>query len=297
MIIPKENHSIINIKVNYKEIKLKDFLKTEMDLSSRLFKKLIKTNNIFINNKPLNDKYDVFKDDIITIKFEEENPVYKAQKMDLNIIYEDLDLIAINKEPYTLVHPTKNHIQDTLTNGIAYYFESNSIKKKVRLVNRLDMDTSGILIIAKNPYAHGQMSNQFKRNIEKKYIGVVSGLVQEDEGIIDLPIMKEKEGIKEIIDSKGKRAITEFKVIERLKNATIVSLKIITGRTHQIRVHLSHLGHPIIGDSLYGEKSEFIKRQALHSYYLKFKKVRDKEEIELKANLPYDMKKLIEKMK
>ncbi|MGO1367732.1 MAG: RluA family pseudouridine synthase [Senegalia sp. (in: firmicutes)] len=296
MIIPKENHSIMNIKVNYKKIKLKDFLMTELGLSSRLFKKLIKEKNIFVNNKPLNDIYNLVKDDMITIKFEDEKPVYKAQKMDLDIIYEDLDLIAINKNPYILVHPTKTHIENTLTNAIAYYFKSNNINKKVRLVNRLDMDTSGILIVAKNPYGQAQMAKQFKNNIEKKYIAIVDGIIKEDKGRIDLPIMKEEGGIKQIVDERGKRAITEFKVIKRLKNSTIVELKIITGKTHQIRVHLTHLGHPIIGDSLYGRESFLIKRQALHSYYLKFKSIRDQKEIELQSDLPYDMKDLIKKL-
>ncbi|MGO1529016.1 MAG: RluA family pseudouridine synthase, partial [Senegalia sp. (in: firmicutes)] len=205
MIIPKENHSIMNIKVNYKKIKLKDFLMTELGLSSRLFKKLIKEKNIFVNNKPLNDIYNLVKDDMITIKFEDEKPVYKAQKMDLDIIYEDLDLIAINKNPYILVHPTKTHIENTLTNAIAYYFKSNNINKKVRLVNRLDMDTSGILIVAKNPYGQAQMAKQFKNNIEKKYIAIVDGIIKEDKGRIDLPIMKEEGGIKQIVDERGKR--------------------------------------------------------------------------------------------
>ncbi|NBI05816.1 RluA family pseudouridine synthase [Senegalia massiliensis] len=297
MIIPKESHNIINLKVEEKEIKLKVFLNNKMNLSSRLFKKLIRQKNIFINNKPLSNEFYVYSNDIITIKFEKEQNVYKPQEMDLNIIYEDVDVIAINKEPNILVHPTKNHPQDTITNGIVYYFKKNNIDKKVRLVNRLDMDTSGILIVAKNSYAHGQMAEQFRNNIIKKYIAVVKGVVKENKGIINLPIMKSREGIKQVVDKSGKESITEFEVVERFKDITILSLKILTGRTHQIRVHLSYLGHPIIGDSLYGEESDFISRQALHSYYLKFNRVRDKKEIELKSDLPYDIKALIEKVK
>lgn len=297
MIIPKESHNIINLKVEEKEIKLKDFLNNKMNISSRLFKKLIRQKNIFINNKPLSNEFYVYSNDIITIKFEKEQNVYKPQKMDLNVIYEDVDVIAIDKEPNILVHPTKNHPQNTLTNGIAYYFKKNNIDKKVRLVNRLDMDTSGILIVAKNSYAHGQMADQFKNTITKKYIAVVKGVVKENKGIINLPLMKSTEGIKQVVDKNGKESVTEFEVIERFKDVTIVSLKIVTGRTHQIRVHLSYLGHPIIGDSLYGEESDFISRQALHSYYLKFNRVRDKNEIELKSDFPYDIKSLIEKVK
>lgn len=297
MIIPKESDSIINLFVKKEKIKLKDFLKEEAEISSRLFKRLIKQNNIYINGNPLANIYIVNKGDVVTLILEEEESTYEPQKMDLDIIYEDLDLLVINKSPMVLVHPTINYPNNTLTNGVKHYFQSKSIKKKVRLVNRLDRDTSGILVIAKNSYAHQQMAKQFKTNIEKKYLAIVKGIIKDDQGIIDLPIGKEKDRIKNIVTSDGKKSVTEFKVLDRLRNSTIVELKIITGRTHQIRVHLSHLNHPIIGDSLYGEKSELIDRQALHSYYLKFITPRINKELELKADLPEDMKNLIDKQK
>ncbi|WP_207751247.1 RluA family pseudouridine synthase [Anaeromonas frigoriresistens] len=297
MSIPKESESIINLLVEEEKIKLKDFLKEKVEISSRLFKKLIKQNNIYINDSLLGDIYYVTSGDVVTIVLEDEKAVYEPQKMDLDVIYEDLDILVINKKPRILVHPTKNHPNNTLTNGIQYYFQSKSINKKVRLVNRLDRDTSGILVVAKNSYGHQQMAKQFTEGIEKKYIAVVKGILRKDHGIIDLPIGKEKDGVKNIVIDTGKESITEYKVIEKLKNSTIVELKIITGRTHQIRVHLSHINHPIIGDILYGGDSELIDRQALHSYYLKFKTPRKHEEIKLVAELPKDMKELINNLK
>ncbi|MBS4534603.1 RluA family pseudouridine synthase [Clostridium sp. D2Q-14] len=297
MSIPKESDSIINLLVKKKTIKVKDFLKEEVEISSRLFKKLIKQNCIYINGNLLGDRYYVNKGDIVTLNLEEEDSSYKAEKMKLDIIYEDLDLLIINKPPNILVHPTVNHPNGTLVNGIQYYFDLKGIKKKVRLVNRLDRDTSGILVIAKNPYAHQQMAKQFRENIEKKYIAIVKNNIEEDENVIDLPIGKEKDGIKNIVTNNGKESVTEFKVLDRIKNHTIVELKIVTGRTHQIRVHLSYLNHPIIGDSLYGEKSELINRQALHSYYLKFITPRKNKKVELKIDLPEDMKNLIDRCK
>ncbi len=199
-----------------------------------------------------------------------------------------------------VVHPTKSHQENTISNGIAYYFKENNIKRKIRLVNRLDMDTSGVLLIAKSSFAHQQMALQFEKNlVEKRYMAVVNGIVEKDQDTIDLPIGREEEkSIRKTVTPKGQRAITKYKVIERYKNATLLDIEIITGRSHQIRVHLNHIGHSVIGDSLYFETSPpYINRQALHSYYLKLKQPRTKEILELKANLPRDMEELIEQLK
>lgn len=298
MSIPKENESIINLTVENEEYNLKDLLKEKMGISSRLFKRLIKNNGILINGKKLKGKYEPKNNDVISILFEDEKPVYESQNIDISVIYEDYDILIVNKEPNILVHPTKNHLDSTIANAVAYYFKKEGIKSKVRLVNRLDMDTSGILIIAKNPFGHQQMAKQFQKNIEKKYIAIVDGIVDNDEGIIDEPVgKKNKDSIKNTVIKSGKEAVTKYKVIERFKNSTMIELKIITGRTHQIRVHMSYIGHPIIGDSLYNRKSKLIDRQALHSYYLRFKKARENKIINVKADLPNDMKELIKKLK
>ena len=171
---------------------------------------------------------------------------------------------------------------------------------KIRFVNRLDMNTSGLVIVAKNPFAQHVLSSEMKDDdFEKKYITVVKGIIEEDEGTINQPIYRPTDdSVKRVVDERGQESITHYKVIERLNDATIVEVKLETGRTHQIRVHMAHIGHPIIGDELYGFVDEnLIKRQALHAYSLKFRQPRTKELLEFKADIPEDMKMLIQKLK
>lgn len=166
------------------------------------------------------------------------------------------------------------------------------------------MNTSGLIIIAKNQFSHGMLSKEMTENkVEKRYLAIVHGIMKEKQGTIDLPIYKPEgveNGTKRIIDERGQRSITHYKVVEEFNEASLVECKLETGRTHQIRVHLNHLGHPIYGDTLYGfgeEEEDLIKRQALHAYGLNFKSPRTGEELALRAELPDDMKELINKLK
>lgn len=293
----EESESVIKFKVENGDIKIETILKTEFAVSSRLFAKLIKNRNLFLNGENGHRKDIAKKGDIITIVLaDEEDTQIKQPEIRLDIIYEDLDLIILNKQPYMVVHPTKNHPYNTILNGMSSYFEQKGIKKKVRFVNRLDRDTSGVLVIAKNSFGHQQMSKQFTEDtVEKGYMTVVEGIVKKDSDIIDLPIEREGEDeIRRIVRADGKQCITKYQVVERYKNSTLLKVKIETGRTHQIRVHLKHIGHPIVGDSLYNKESPLIDRQALHSYYLRFKAPRNGEYKEVRAELPEDIKKLID---
>lgn len=293
----KESESVINFEVKENYTKVETILKTEFSVSSRLFSKLIRIKGIFLNGKLAHRRDPAKIGDIITIFLPDEEDInVKQSDIPLEILYEDDDLILINKQPDIVVHPTKNYPYDTILNGMSYYFEKKNIKKKVRLANRLDKDTSGVLVIAKNSFAHQQISKQFiEDTVEKGYIALVDGIVKKECDTIDFPIEREYEGsVKRVVREDGKSSITKYRVIERYKNSTLLSLRLETGRTHQIRVHLKHIGHPIVGDRLYNSESPFINRQALHSSYLKFKTIRSREDIEIKAQLPQDMKPLID---
>jgi len=293
MDLTKNLEKNIIFKVEESGKTLEDFL-LEQDISSRLFRRVYKSKNIFVNGMFKNRNEILNIGDKVTISIEDEIDNTLPQNIPLDIIYEDMDILALNKPPFIVVHPTKSHQENTLSNGIAYYFKENKIKRKIRLVNRLDMNTSGILLVAKSSFAHQQMALQFENNeVEKRYMAVVDGIVEKDSGIIDLPIGREEEkSIRKIVTSDGKDAITKYKVIERYNNKTLLDVELITGRSHQIRVHLNHIGHPIIGDTLYFKPSEHINRQALHAYYLKIKQPRTQEEIELKAKLPKDIEEI-----
>jgi 23S rRNA pseudouridine1911/1915/1917 synthase len=291
----KESEDVVIFRVDKEDLNLEEFL-FNMDVSGRLFRKLYKEKNIFVNGKFRRKGLTLNAGDLVSICMGKEQENITPDPIPINIIYEDFDLLILNKQSNIVVHPTKSHQHNTLSNGISYYFKEKGINKKIRFVNRLDMDTTGILIVAKNPFSHQQMALQFEANeVEKRYLAIVSGVVEKDEDLIDLPIGREEDkSIRKIVTEEGQKALTKYKVIERYKNATLVDVQIFTGRSHQIRVHFHHIGHPIIGDTLYNEEDPYIKRQALHSHYLNIKHPRTKEEIEFKAPLPKDMEELID---
>lgn len=269
-----------------KNIKINDYLK-ERGVSSRLIRKSIKSEKIYLNGKLIKKNKKLKLNDIISLRFEDEEPNGKVEKKSLDILYEDDDLILINKEPFMVTHTAKDDSDGTLLNYLLGYFDENNIRRKVRFVNRLDRDTSGIVVACKNSFAQDKISSDFRDKVEKKYLAICSGIFKEKEGIIDAPIATSEDNIRREVNYViGKKSITSYKVLEEYDNMSLVMLTLYTGRTHQIRVHLSHLGHPIIGDSLYGEKSELINRQALHSYSIKFKLPRNDKEIEIFAKVP-----------
>lgn len=278
---------------------VKKILRNIYNFSSRGVRRLKKRKFILLNDKKVKTSRKVKKGDKLKVLFKYEKLNYKAQKGKLDILYEDGDLLILNKPPFIVVHPTKTHKKDTLANYIANYFKKNNVRKKIRFVNRLDMDTSGIIIIAKNSYAHQYVQKQIEsKTIKKKYKAIVDKSLDLKEGIINKPIGKEKKGdiCRKVLED-GKKSITKYKTIKKFKNYTLVDLDLITGRTHQIRVHFSSLGNPLLGDKLYGTKSDFINRQALHSYYLKINVPRKKENIEISSKLPNDMLNALKKMR
>lgn len=282
------------------DLTLREVLLDKLNFSVRYVSKLkrFKTVNVNKNFKKLDKK--VKKGDLIEVSIEEDMANFKPQDLNLDIVYDDFDLIMVNKPPFMVVHPTKSHFENTMANGVTDYIVKKGEDVKIRFVNRLDMNTSGLVIVAKNPFAQHVLSNEMKdEGFDKKYITVVKGIVEKDQGTIDEPIYRPTDdSVKRIVDPRGQESITHYKVIERLKDATVLEVKLETGRTHQIRVHMSHIGHPIIGDELYGSlDDDLINRQALHAYSLKFKQPRTKEILEFKTDIPKDMKELIEKLR
>ena len=266
------------------DLTLKEILLDKLNFSVRYASKLKRFKTVTVNKnfKKLDKK--VKKGDLIEVEIKEDMANFAPQDLNLNIIYDDFDLIMVDKPPFMVVHPIVKKGEDV----------------KIRFVNRLDMNTSGLVIVAKNPFAQHVLSSEMKSDdFEKKYITVVKGIIKDDENTINEPIYRPTDdSIKRVVDTRGQESITHYKVLERLNDATVVEVKLETGRTHQIRVHMAHIGHPIIGDELYGYVDEnLIKRQALHAYGLKFKQPRTKEVLAFKAEIPDDMKILIEKLR
>ena len=240
--------------------------------------------------------------DILTIKLSETESSEKIvpEKLDMDIVYEDEDILVVNKPANMPVHPSQNHYTGTLANGIAYYFAAQGKPFIFRCVNRLDRDTTGLTILCKHQLASGILSNMVsERLIKRTYLAICTddGSLPEN-GTINAPIAR-KEGstIERIVDyEKGEDATTHFKKLLHLpdKQISLIQLRLETGRTHQIRVHMSSIGHPLIGDDLYGGDCTLIKRQALHSYSLHFTHPITLKEMSFEQELPQDMKKCLE---
>ena len=272
-------------------------LKEQFLLSDRLITKLKKANKIYLNSLPTYTKKSVTVGDTVSvlIDFEEDNSNIVASNIPLNIIYEDDYLLVINKPANIAIHPSILHFDNSLSNGVKFYFDKLGLKKKIRIVNRLDRNTSGIVVFAKNEYIQECLIKQMKTNeFKKEYLAIAKGILESKSGTLNFPIAR-KEGsiIERTVSSDGDSAITHYDVVKEFNNLSLVHIVLETGRTHQIRVHFSHIGHPILGDTLYGSPSELINRQALHSYKLTFIHPVTKKVLSLEAPLPNDIKNII----
>lgn len=289
------------IKENDKELPIKELLKRNFRFSSRLMRKLKAGNCVQLNGVMAKMYEKGSPGDRITIFLPEEKSGFEPENIPISVVYEDEDLLIINKQPGYVVHPTKGHPCHTMANGIMNYMKSQNKHFKIRFINRLDMDTSGLLAIAKNSHCQDDFARQMSMNgVVKRYIAVVNGILPEEEGTIDLPIHREHEDqVKRAVMEGGSPSVTHYKVLERFETGyTLIELLLETGRTHQIRVHMSHIGHPIVGDVLYGEAVVWlIERQALHARYLSFRHPATKRFMELEASIPDDMQKLIKKIR
>jgi 23S rRNA pseudouridine1911/1915/1917 synthase len=287
--------------------KLRDYLKNEAEFSSRLIRGAARDGRISVNGKVVTLRYAVMPGDRIEFDVsKDESQDIAPENIPLDIVYEDADIIVVNKKPFMVVHPTRSYQSGTLANGLLYYFREKGEDCIVRLVSRLDMNTSGLILVAKNQFAHMALARDMHREgFDKVYYAVVHGNMEKSEGTIDEPIYKPDEaGIKRVIDEKGQRSVTHYRVVESFRDGDLVELQLETGRTHQIRVHLAHMGNPLFGDALYNTGDEFgnmdedyIGRQALHACRLRFPHPRTGEMLTLEAGIPEDMEKLMEKLR
>lgn len=282
-------------------LELKEIMREHFDFSSRLRNKIKRNKLVMVNGVQTPGWIKPSAGDIISITLPDERSNFEPQAIPLFPVFEDDDLMVINKQPGLIVHPTKGHPTGTVANALMHYMEQTGKPFKIRFVNRLDMDTSGLLVIAKNQYCQNDYTLQMKQNlVEKKYIAIVKGIMESESGTIDLPIGRpDPENVRRGVMEDGSPSVTHYKVLKRFSRQpySLVELLLETGRTHQIRVHMSHIGHPVLGDWLYGgENVHLIERQALHAARLSFVHPITKEKLMLEAPLPEDMKEAIQKL-
>ncbi|MDO4176623.1 MAG: RluA family pseudouridine synthase [Bacillota bacterium] len=273
-------------------LEVREIMKKHFDFSSRLRNRIKREKLTLKNGQTTEGWHKVSEGDEISITLPDERSHFPAQPIPLDIIYEDDDLMIINKQPGLVVHPTKGHPVGTVANALTHYMEQTGKIWKIRFVNRLDMDTSGLLLVAKNSYCQNHITNQMRKNqIEKKYVAIVCGNIIGNSGKVAVPIGRpDPDDVRRGVMKDGAPSVTHYTVLEQLKDHSLVELVLETGRTHQIRVHMSYIGHPVLGDHLYGgENVNLIERQALHAKSLSFIHPMTKEKVTFEAPLPDDM--------
>ncbi len=279
---------------------VKEVLISYFKISHRLLAKLKNKNAIFLNNIPCFVNEKIHNGDIINVNlnYNEESENIIPTKFKLDILKENDEYIIVNKPANMPVHPSCYHFSDTLSNAVKFYFDAIGLKKKIRPVNRIDTDTTGIVIFAKNEYIQENFIRQMKQNTFKKYyIAIVEGFLKNKKGSIIKPIARKQGSIMEReISNFGNTAITNYEVKKEIilndKKISAILCELETGRTHQIRVHFSAIGHPLLGDDLYGGNKDLINRQALHSYKIEFINFNNNKEI-ITAPIPNDILNII----
>jgi RluA family pseudouridine synthase len=280
---------------------VQEILTGTLGISRRMIQRLTRAKGVLVNRKPAYLAREVRAGDVVAAKLgEREGAGVEAVEMELDVVHEDRDLLVLNKPPFLLVHPTSPEHTRTLSHGIAHHFLTQEIDARVRPVHRIDRDTSGLLLVAKSAFAHQHLDRQLReRTLRREYLAVVRGRVAEEEGTIEAPIGRHpRNSSLRAVRPGGEAARTRFRVRERFSDASLLELELDTGRTHQIRVHVAHLGHPVIGDRAYGGAAPaFIRRQALHAWRLTCVHPATGEALAFEAPLPQDMASLLERLR
>lgn len=279
---------------------VEEILRGPLGVSGRRIQKLTRGRGILLNRRPAFLRRKTRAGDVVAVRVAgDESPALPPVPMALDVPYEDAELLVVNKAPGLLVHPTSPTQRATLAHGVAARFAEQGIRASVRPVHRLDRDTSGLVLFAKSAAAHARLDSQLREGaVQREYLALAGGVVRDDEGVIDAPIgpHPRHRHLRAVCTDGGSPARTRFTVVERFAGATLLRLELQTGRTHQIRVHLAHLGHPVLGDRQYGGAAR-LTRQALHAGALRFLQPSSQEPVEVSAPLPADMAALLEALR
>lgn len=294
-----KEYNIFYVDEDWNGGRLGDFMKKKLLLSRRGLVKIKKAGSVKVNGSIAYMNQELIKGDKIEFAFEEScSENIMPEFMELDIIYEDEYLAVVNKKAGIPTHPSRRYFMGTLANGMMYHWMGEKDNITIRPVNRLDRNTSGLVVFAKSSHIQHLMSlDSYKPNMRKEYIALVHGIMENDSGVIDAPIAREiQQSVKRVVRDDGDRAVTRYSVLRRYEDFCLLSIVLETGRTHQIRVHLSYMGHPLLGDDLYGGSQEKINRHALHAYKIQMLHPIDKRTMELTAPVPNDMISLLKEL-
>ncbi len=285
----KEKYSLIFDEDS--SVRIDKWVSENSEFSRSTIQKLIKEQNLYVNNSVVKANYKLQKGDEITFTYEEEQMLLEPQEVDFEIIYEDDDIVVINKPLGLVVHPGVGNRDQTLVNGLLYHFGQLSDFGDMRpgIVHRIDKNTTGLLVVAKNNKSHLKLQEMIKqREVKREYLALVHGNIKHEVGTIDAPIGRDKNNRQMmcVCEENSKDSITHFEVIDRALDFTLIKCSLETGRTHQIRVHLKYINHPIVGDPVYGQKKSIGDVQLLHAFRLTFNHPVTNQPLQFEAKIP-----------